>query len=156
MDYRLLGKCYSVKLLCSYSGDTLERFATLKFRVERHCGPGVIPEKIGEQDVFEVPKDVMNQVFRIPYSAQIWCCPQPVTPTSGILKWLNMCCLLKQTIGQCISAHFWDWNVSAWLRTQYLIMLIGPDGLVNQGYVNFQKNVSRTMVHVPKVRIKHR
>ncbi len=38
------------------------------------------------------------------------------------------------------------------LKTLYLI---GPDGLINQGYVNSKKMVSKTMVHVPRFRIKH-
>ncbi len=36
-----------------------------------------------------------------------------------------------------------------------MLYLIGPDGLVNQGFVNFQKMVWMTTVHVLRSRIKH-
>ncbi len=36
-----------------------------------------------------------------------------------------------------------------------MLYLIGPNGLVNRGFVNFQKIVWMTTVHVLRFRIKH-
>ena len=63
--------------------------------------------------------------------------------------------LKLREVAEMSTKHWWSVANGDYRTTIKMLYLIGPDGLVNRRFINFQNMVWMTMVHVLRFRIKH-